>query len=70
MRRYREEAGLKQEELAELLEVPQSFISKCETGERRVDLAELSIICLKLRVPLSRVVSDFEEGVSSRESQS
>jgi len=62
LRQYRERAGQKQEELAELLGVPQSFVSKCETGERRVDLSELKTICAALKVPLSRVVRDFEDG--------
>jgi len=37
----RMEAGLTQEEVAKLLGKPQSFISKSESGERRVDVVEL-----------------------------
>lgn len=62
LRQYRERAGRKQEELAEQLGVPQSFVSKCESGERRVDLSELRAVCHALNVSLSRVVQDFEEG--------
>jgi transcriptional regulator with XRE-family HTH domain len=36
--------GLKQAELAERLGKPQSFISKVERGERRLDVVELLII--------------------------
>jgi len=35
------EAALTQERVAELLGRPQSFLSKCESGERRVDVVEL-----------------------------
>ncbi len=36
----REAAGLTQVELAARLETTQSFISKCERGERRLDVVE------------------------------
>lgn len=37
----RKEAGLTQVETAILLGKPQSFVVKCERGERRVDILEL-----------------------------
>ena len=36
------EAGLTQVQVAKALGKPQSFVSKCESGERRVDVVELS----------------------------
>ena len=36
------ESGLAQEEVAEKLGKPQSYISKIESGERRLDVAELN----------------------------
>ena len=37
----REGAGMTQVEVARALGKPQSYVSKCESGERRVDVVEL-----------------------------
>lgn len=37
-------AGLRQTDLAERLGKPQSFVSKVERGERRIDLVEFLIV--------------------------
>ena len=42
LRQARLDAGLTQEEVARRLGKPQSYVSKCESGERRVDVVELS----------------------------
>jgi transcriptional regulator with XRE-family HTH domain len=42
LKEARIEAGLTQKEVAEKLSQPQSYISRCESGERRVDIVELS----------------------------
>ncbi len=41
LKQAREEAGLRQEDVARALGKAQSFVSKCESGERRVDFIEL-----------------------------
>ncbi|MBR3010536.1 MAG: helix-turn-helix transcriptional regulator [Prevotella sp.] len=42
----------KQEELAEKLGVTQSYISKVESGERRIDIIELMELCHELNISL------------------
>lgn len=37
LRRIRAEAGLRQVDMAEKLKMPQSYVSKYESGERRLD---------------------------------
>lgn len=46
-------AGLSQAEVAERLGKAQSFVSKCESGERRVDFIELLDFCHVYRVEIS-----------------
>jgi transcriptional regulator with XRE-family HTH domain len=41
LRRARVDAGLSQTAVARQLGKPQSYVSKCESGERRVDVIEL-----------------------------
>lgn len=68
LRELRQEAGLTQVEVAMRLDVPQSFVSKYESGERRLDLVELRHVGMALDVPLStllqRLYSDDTPGVA------
>ncbi len=41
----RDEAGMTQEDVAARLNVRQAFISKYESGDRRLDIDELSAVC-------------------------
>ena len=65
LREVREEAGLRQTELAERLGKPQSFVSKYESGERRLDLTELHQICEVLGISLVDFVGRFEAALRS-----
>lgn len=53
--------GLKQQDIALKLKVPQSFISKIESGERRLDLIELRMICKCLNTDLVEFVIQLEK---------
>ena len=44
-REARERAGLTQQQLAERVRVYASFVSKVESGERRIDVIELAVLC-------------------------
>ena len=49
--------------MAEALDVPQSFVSKIESGERRLDILELRDVCEVLGVSLSRFCKLLEEAI-------
>ena len=56
LRQLREDVGLTQTSLAERLGRPQTFVSKSELGERRLDLEELRQLCSALDLGLVEVV--------------
>ena len=59
-------ADITQAELAEKLGTDQSFVSKYERGERRLDVVELRGICLALGIDFVGFLSDFEKEVQER----
>jgi len=61
LRGTREAAGLTQIQAAEKLNKPQSFISKIESGERRLDLIELKQVCAALGVSVTDFVRNWEK---------
>lgn len=60
LRALRLEAGLTQSHVAECLGEPQSFVSKYEVGERRLDLIELHTVAGCLQLSLVELVHRFE----------
>lgn len=62
----RANAGLTQVDLAKKLKSTQSFVSKIERGERRLDIIQLRTICGLLNVSLSDFVSDLEHELAAR----
>ena len=67
LRNLRKNARVTQEELALSLGVEQSYISKVERYERRIDVIELRDICRALGTSLSSFVSGFEEQLAGQE---
>ena len=63
LRKVRADAGLRQEDLAKRLGVPQSFISKYESGERRLDFVEVRSVCKAIGLSLGDFVRMFEESL-------
>ena len=62
-------ADIKQEELAEKLGVHQSYISKTENGDRRIDLVELSDFCEALGVNLVELVNEYYRRIKNIKSK-
>lgn len=56
LRSARKASGYTQSELAELLCKPQSYVSKVETAERRIDVIEAARWCMALGLSLESVL--------------
>lgn len=63
LKAVREEAGISQSQLAEKLESKQTFVSRCERGERRLDIIELNTWCEALGLSLSAFAKKFESAL-------
>jgi transcriptional regulator with XRE-family HTH domain len=69
LRAARERQGLSQAELARRLGKPQSYISKAETCERRIDLIETLECCEALGIGIAAIIPTglrhllYKEGV-------
>lgn len=60
LKEARERSALTQLDVAKQLGVPQSFVSKYESGERRLDLLEVRRICIVLNTGLVDLVGKVE----------
>ncbi len=61
LRQFRQDAGLRQIDLAAKLSEPQSFVSKYESGERGLSILEFRSICLALGSDTKTVIDRLEE---------
>jgi ribosome-binding protein aMBF1 (putative translation factor) len=65
LRNLRVEQGLRQQDVADALGEPQSFVSKYEIGERRLDILELREICRVLGCSLTDFSARLDELLDS-----
>ena len=63
LKKIRVEKGITQLQLANMLKKPQSFISKYESGERRIDVHEFIYICKALQAAPSDVIKEIEKDI-------
>jgi transcriptional regulator with XRE-family HTH domain len=64
LKKVREDAGLTQTQLAHKIGETQTFISKCERGERRVDVLELRTFCQAFGLSLRQFVVRLERAMN------
>jgi transcriptional regulator with XRE-family HTH domain len=67
LRELREKQGLRQIDVAEKLDCPQTRVSKYELGTRRLDLLELRDVCKVLSVSVVDFVRTFDTKVAALE---
>jgi transcriptional regulator with XRE-family HTH domain len=64
LKRIRQDKGIRQIELAERLGVPQSFVSKYESGNRRLDILELRQVCEAMNISLGEFIRKLENNLN------
>ena len=63
---YRKKANLTQQNLAEKLNKPQSFVSKYESGERRLDLIEFLEVAEALQFDVFKFIEQLQKDASKK----
>jgi transcriptional regulator with XRE-family HTH domain len=66
LREARERARLTQVQLARKIGETQTFVSKCERGERRIDVVELRTFCKAFGSDLKVFVAALEKALGER----
>lgn len=61
------EAELSQVALADRLKQSQSFVSKCERGETRIDVIQLRVFCDAFGITLAAFVERLEKRLTRQE---
>lgn len=66
LKEARRRADITQVQLAEKLDTDQSYVSKYERAERRVDLIEVRAICSALGITLIDFIETFERALREK----
>ena len=66
LREVRHEAGVTQVELAKRVGQTQSFVSKCEKGNCRLDVVQLRAFCQALGTTLPALIAKFERRLTAK----
>lgn len=66
LRRVRKRSGVSQEEVGLRLKMSQSDISKCERGERRIDVIELWAWCDAMGIGFEDFAAELGEALRGR----
>ena len=69
LRAARENAGLTQEQVAEKLGQGQTYVSRSERGEHRIDIAELFYLCEVYGISFAKFAAQLEAGFSELHNQ-
>ena len=69
LKEMRTDKNLTQRQLARRLKVPQSYVSKYETGERRLDFVETVYVCRAMETSIEEFVSVFSERLTKARPQ-
>jgi transcriptional regulator with XRE-family HTH domain len=64
LKKARQDAGLTQIQLAQKIGETQTLVSKCERGERRIDVVELHTFCKAFGVSLNQFAARVERTIS------
>ena len=64
LKEVRQQMGIRQVELAKQLGVPQSFVSKYESGDRQLNVLELRRICELIGISLNDFVQRLEAKIN------
>jgi transcriptional regulator with XRE-family HTH domain len=65
LREAREQAGITQVQLAKKLKLTQSFVSKIERGDRRLDVVQLRTLCRLFGISLLEFIKKLEAELDS-----